>query len=597
MPYATVLTDKNLNLVCASHEWNSLFSFLEKPLKTQLDYFKSDNGEWFSLLEKSLNATKEIQYRSTISNTNFKKHILWTFKPFLTKKKVAIGVIITAEDISTTVDKEIQIDKLDTLLETNAEISKVGTWEYDIENNELYWSKMTKTIHEVPLDYEPGVDAAIEFYKLGHSRNTISMLVHNSMETGEKFQERLQIVTQKGNERWVLSSGKPLLKNGKVIKLLGTFQDIDDQVKSEIKVSESEQLLNTLINNLPLNIFIKDEDSRKILVNKAECDYLGVDHPNELIGKSDFDLYDEKIAQISRDEDLQVLKTLQPILGKETVNIRKDGTKTTFMTSKIPLLNVYGKAHALIGISIDISDLKQKESDLRHLIDVTSVQNKKLVNFAHIVSHNLRSHTANFSMLLEFLTTEKDQNEKDRILSMLTRASNNLLSTLDNLNEVVKINTNTNVTRVKINLKKTFDAVHENLIALFEKNNVEFKNKVSGKLNIYGIPAYLDSIILNLLTNAVKYRHPERNPKITITAEKEGDKVVFSVEDNGIGIDLNKNGDKLFGMYKTFHTNDDARGIGLYITKNQIEAMGGNIITCSELNKGTTFKVYFNEGY
>jgi sensor histidine kinase regulating citrate/malate metabolism len=82
-----------------------------------------------------------------------------------------------------------------------------------------------------------------------------------------------------------------------------------------------------------------------------------------------------------------------------------------------------------------------------------------------------------------------------------------------------------------------------------------------------------------------------------VTAQKEGDRIVFSVEDNGIGIDLNKNGDKLFGMYKTFHTNDDARGIGLYITKNQIEAMGGNIITCSELNKGTTFKVYFNEGY
>ena len=107
----------------------------------------------------------------------------------------------------------------------------------------------------------------------------------------------------------------------------------------------------------------------------------------------------------------------------------------------------------------------------------------------------------------------------------------------------------------------------------------------------------MDSIIHNLLTNAVKYKHPDRNPIISVNTKKEGNKIVLSVKDNGIGIDLRKNGDKLFGMYKTFHANDDARGIGLYITKNQIEAMGGNILVYSEVDKGTTFKVYFNEKY
>ncbi|WP_394975591.1 ATP-binding protein [uncultured Croceitalea sp.] len=597
MPNATALVDKNLNLACSSKGWYTVFSFLEKPIKNQLEYFKSNNNEWFTILEKSLNNGKEIQFRCTIGNTEITKHILWTFKPFLTEENLITGVIVTAKDVSTVVEKEIQIDKLNALLETKSEISKVGTWEYNLENNKLSWSKMTKKIHEVSEEYNPDVETAIKFYKQGHSQNRISMLVHKALENGETFQERLQIITAKGNERWILSSGKPFFKDGKITKLLGTFQDVDEQVKTELKVTESEQLLHTLVDNLPLNIFIKDEGSRKILVNKAECEYLGVKNPKELIGKSDFDLYDADVAQISRDEDLQVLKTLQPILGKETVSTRKDGKKTTFMTSKIPLLDVYGKAYALIGISIDISNLKQKEDELRRLIGITSIQNKKLVNFAHIVSHNLRSHTANFSMLLEFLINEKEQEEKDRILGMLSKASDNLLNTLDNLNEVVKINTNTNVTRESINLKKTFESVHENLIALFERNKVEFKNVIPSKLNIYGIPAYLDSIVLNLLTNAVKYRHPKRTPKITVTAEKEGDRVVFSIEDNGIGIDLNKNGDKLFGMYKTFHSNDDARGIGLYITKNQIEAMGGNIITCSELNKGTTFKVYFNEGY
>ncbi|GMN11927.1 hypothetical protein MTsPCn9_32290 [Croceitalea sp. MTPC9] len=590
--------DKKLEPICISKGWIDLFSFLDDSIsdRRKLEYFKSKN-EWLDLLLKCISEGKELGYRSKIGSTEVEKYIEWGFKPFYEEKDKINGAIITAQAICKSVENEIQIEKLNTLLETKSEISKVGTWEYDLEQNILSWSKMTKKIHEVSEEYNPEVETAIEFYKQGHSQNRISMLVHRAITDGMSFQERLQIITAKGNERWILSSGKPFFKDGKITKLLGTFQDIDEQVKTELKVTESEQLLHTLVDNLPLNVFIKDENSRKILVNRAECEYLGVSNPKELIGKSDFDLYEKDVAQISREEDLQILKTLQPILGKETISTRKDGRKTTFLTSKIPLLDMYGKAYALIGISIDISNLKQKEGELRRLIDVTSVQNKKLVNFAHIVSHNLRSHTSNFSMLLEFLTKEHEEEEKNRIIAMLSKASDNLLSTLDNLNEVVKINTNTSVTREAINLKKSFESVHENLIALFKKNQVEFKNQIPADLNVHGIPAYIDSIVLNLLTNAVKYKHPNRTPMITVTAQREAGKVVFSIEDNGIGIDLNKNGDKLFGMYKTFHDNEDARGIGLYITKNQIEAMGGNIIACSEVDFGTTFKVYFDEGY
>jgi PAS domain S-box-containing protein len=599
LPNATAIVDNKLNFTCTSIGWEQLFLFPKKAVyhNNQVAYFQENDGQWDELLKKCVTQGKELGYRSTISIDDMEKCIDWTFKPLYKKKNSISGAIITALDISDVIEKEVIIKKLDTLLETKSEISKVGTWEFDLESNKLSWSKMTKIIHEVPEDYEPDVDTAIDFYKLGHSRNKISMLVHNSLETGDKFHERLQIVTHKGNDRWIISSGKPLFKNGKIIKLLGTFQDVDEQVKTEIKIRENEKLLYTLVDNLPLNVYIKDLDSRKILVNKSECDFIGVDSPNEILGKNNFDLYDEEMAQRLREEDLKVMKNQSPMLAKEEVVVKKDGTEVPMLISKIPLKDIKGQTYALLGISMDISTLKQKEDELKNLIDVTSIQNKKLVNFAHIVSHNLRSHTANFSMLLEFLNNENDENEKNRIVRMLTKASNNLLSTLDNLNEVVKINTNTNISRERINLKKSFESVHENLVALFETNNVVFKNHIPSKLNVYGIPAYVESIILNLLTNAVKYKHPNKNPKITVTAKKEGNKIVFSVEDNGIGIDLNKNGDKLFGMYKTFHNNDDARGIGLYITKNQIEAMGGSIIACSELNIGTTFKVYFNEGY
>ena len=271
---------------------------------------------------------------------------------------------------------------------------------------------MTKKIHGVPLSFKPDIATGIEFYKEGYSRNTISLAVHKAMVEGIPWNEKLQLVRHNGEVVWVIAAGKPLFKNEEFIGLIGTFQDINDSVISDLKTKENEELLRTLIDNLPLNVFIKDKESRKILANKSEVSFCGLDNESQIIGKTDFDFYDEVTARSTREEDLYVMQSLKPILSKEAINVKKDGTITTFMTSKIPLIGDDGKSNGLVGISWDISDIKQKEKELRDLINVTSLQNKQLINFAHIVSHNLRSHTANFSMLLEFLINEKDEEEK-----------------------------------------------------------------------------------------------------------------------------------------------------------------------------------------
>ncbi|HZJ20457.1 MAG TPA: ATP-binding protein [Pricia sp.] len=120
---------------------------------------------------------------------------------------------------------------------------------------------------------------------------------------------------------------------------------------------------------------------------------------------------------------------------------------------------------------------------------------------------------------------------------------------------------------------------------------------IDKNLKIQGIPAYLDSIFLNLFTNSIKYSSPERTPVIKIVSAQIKDKTVLTFSDNGLGIDLKRHGDKLFGMYKTFHRNKDAKGIGLFITKNQIEAMNGCIEVESTVDVGTTFKLYFDSGF
>jgi signal transduction histidine kinase len=104
----------------------------------------------------------------------------------------------------------------------------------------------------------------------------------------------------------------------------------------------------------------------------------------------------------------------------------------------------------------------------------------------------------------------------------------------------------------------------------------------------------LESILLNFLSNSIKYASPERLPIINFNTIQKNNAIELSISDNGIGIDISKYHDRLFGMYKTFHGNKDARGIGLFITKNQIDAMGGKVEVFSEVNVGTTFKITFS---
>jgi signal transduction histidine kinase len=162
------------------------------------------------------------------------------------------------------------------------------------------------------------------------------------------------------------------------------------------------------------------------------------------------------------------------------------------------------------------------------------------------------------------------------------------------LNEVVNIQNPLLLESSKQNLHSYIRNVIYILDTQIKKKNAIINSLVSENIEINYNPAYLDSILLNLISNALKYSSPDRQPIIHIECKAlpgnaEGHQWALSIKDNGLGIDLKNNGHKLFGMYKTFHGNADAKGIGLFITKNQIESMGGSISVESAPNEGTTF--------
>lgn len=598
LPKATVFINKRHEIVFVSDKWLKDFGFYDHDVigKNIFSLLGRASKECRLALKKCLQgASVKVSAERGASYIETQKYYESTFAPWYDEAENIVGAIVQTEDVSDRVQTELQLEKREILLNKTSEIAKIGNWEYDAVKDKLIWCNKTKAIHEVTSDYEPQLEDAINFYKLGYSRNTISMAVDNAMRDGTPWNEKLQIITEKGSEKWVVAGGKPIFKDNKFIGLIGTIQDITEHVITKNKTKESEHLLRTLIDNLPLNVYMKDTESRKILVNKHERKFYGLDNDRDIIGKDDFSFLDYDCAVRSLKDDQRVMNTMRPMLDKENVVTKKDGTTLTFLTSKIPLLNDDEEVIGLIGFSLNISHLKQKEEELKNLISVTSLQNKKLINFAHIVSHNLRSHTANFSMLLNFLIAEKDEDEKQKIIGMLTDSSNNLLETLENLNDVVAISTNTNLEKKPVTLNEKITSVQQTIHTLLASNDATIINSISDDIKVKVIPSYLESILMNFMTNAVKYKSPERAPIIKMSAKSKNGHTIVSIEDNGLGMDLKKYGSKLFGMYKTFHSNKDAKGMGLYITKNQIEAMGGKVMVCSEEGRGTIFSIYFDE--
>ena len=255
-----------------------------------------------------------------------------------------------------------------------------------------------------------------------------------------------------------------------------------------------------------------------------------------------------------------------------------------------------GKPLRVIGTHTDVSAQKEKELELLKTMKLYSDQNSRLLNFSHIVSHNLNTQAGNIKSILDLIDADASKQTVAEMLEYLRAVSNDLNETISNLTQIVKTQSNINIAVVPLKLCEYIEKTISTIKGYDKQRKVTIINNVPKYLTINFNPAYMESVLLNFTTNAIKYAHPDRDPIITFdfAIEPEGFKSL-KISDNGLGIDLKVYGDLIFGMYKTFHKHEEARGIGLYITRNQIEAMKGTVEVESEVGVGTSFKIVFND--
>jgi PAS domain S-box-containing protein len=608
-PNAIAMFDKELKYIAASQKWIEDYR-LEKTTiigKSHYEIFPEIGDDWKKIHQECLaGAINTCQEACFERNDGTIQWISWDVRPWYINDSEMGGLLMCTADITLTKEREKVKNRIEEILEKTNKIAKIGTWELNLFTNEVTWSSVTKVIHEVPEDYKPNLESAINFYKDDSYKTKIREAIENSAETGNSFDIELEITTFKNNHIWVRTIGQAEFKKGKCVKIYGIFQDINETKKNKEAIKKLNDYLNTIINtghvsiigtdlNGTINLF--NEGAEKLLQYSAN-ELIGkyspaIIHTKDEIIKRSIELSKELNKEIIDFDVLVEIPKRQKYEAREWTYVRKDGTQFPVQLVVTTIFNKMGEKTGYLGIATDISEIKNKESEMKSLLDITIDQNERLKNFAHIVSHNLRSHSANFEMTLQLIEEEYPEIATIEYFPLLTKSAINLKETIKNLNEVVEMNTTFQETLIPINLYDTLVSTIGNVALLAAEASTTIVNNIDKNCIVLGIQAYLDSITLNFITNGIKYRKPNKSDsKIVVSCYQSNEFIVIQFEDNGLGIDLNKNKTKLFGMYKTFHGNKDARGIGLFITKNQVEAMGGRIEVESEINKGTTFRVF-----
>lgn len=376
-------------------------------------------------------------------------------------------------------------------------------------------------------------------------------------------------------------------------RVIVSTEDITDRKNAEKIIFRSQQRIESLINTIDGVVWESGFDSDKITFvnNKAE-DITG--YPRALwLSESDF--WSKRVYPEDRAWALKFYKDNVKKQNQFEFEYRfiKSDQSVIWVRDYVTVIKENGKPAFVRGIMLDATKEKESEEKLNESLKLVIEQNKRLQNFSYIVSHNLRSHTSNIQSIAALMETIDSEPERMQMVQMLRTVSGSLNETMTNLNEVVNIQTNISLVSENLNLKhytgNTLAVLSEQIAA----KRVLIYNEVPETAQILFNPAYLESILLNLISNAIRYSSADRLPEIRIRWLEADGKKLLEITDNGIGIDLEKNGDKIFGMYKTFSNNPDSRGIGLFITKNQIDAMGGTISVQSQPGKGTTFRISF----
>lgn len=508
--------------------------------------------------------------------------------------------IVIFENITERKNSEIALRQKDELIRLTGAMAKVGGWEFNAETFKGTWTDEVARIHDLDPADETNVDKGISFYH-GEHRQKIENAIKNAIEKGQSYDLELELISAKGINKWVRTIGIPIKSGEKVVKVRGIFHDVTERVKAEQILRESEKRFRTVVETAPEAIFIQINHCFAY-VNKSALDLFGAESPEQLIGKPMI----ERFHPDFRDKVIERIKKLndkfESVAAMEEICMRIDGTQLCAEFLAVPFTYL-GEDGALV-FARDISERKRAESEKAHLQEQL-MQAKKLESIgrlaggiAHDFNNSLLVILASGEIILDSLPENSPIRDPLSEIIAAAEHSKNLTKQMlafgrKQILEMKPINLH----EVIFNIEKMIKRLLGEDILLSIITNKE-------EIVVNADTTQLEQTLLNLSLNA-RDAMPEGGALTietdTVTLDENyfnthpdiqiGEYAMITVSDTGYGMS-EETLKQIFDPFFTTKEKGKGTGLGLATVFGIIKQHGGSIWAYSEINKGTTFKIY-----
>lgn len=478
---------------------------------------------------------------------------------------------------------------LEYLLQQTNSVARIGAWSVDLITNEVFWTPIVYEIHEVePGDFTPTVESGVDFYREGYSRDRIQAVLAETIAKGGTWDEVLEIVTAKGNVRWVRAVGHSERRDGQAIRLLGSFQDIHEEKLREIEVARSEALLSNYFDLAPHGMIIAAPDGRIERVSQSFVEMLG--YREEL-------LLGRRFSALTHPDDRAVDQALLDQLraGKrdsfrrEKRYLKADGN---IMWGDVAVSVIRDAGGVITNMSAQLVDITEVKAAEAYRIHVAFLEDKarEMEQFAYIASHDLRQPILTLHGYLDALREDYGERLDEggrEYLAIMGSAVARMDQMIRGLLDYTRLSKTRNLEEV--DLAAVVAEVVEDLEGL--RGQTDGTIEVGPLPTLRGHRVELRQVFQNIIANALKYHRPGYPPQVTVFGERVPDGYEFCVSDRGIGISPSDQA-RIFGLFQRVGTpnDDEGSGIGLASCRTIVERHGGQISVESTPGEGSTFK-------
>ncbi|WP_339106263.1 PAS domain S-box protein [Haloterrigena salinisoli] len=494
-----------------------------------------------------------------------------------------------AQDITEQKEREQYLQDAKSQLEAATEAGAVGTWEWDVQNDEMCVSpSFARTFGVDPDAAQQGVSLD-RFIDGIHEddRERVVAAIEDAVETCDEYKSEYRVWNADGELRWVVARGHVECDDGEPITFPGALTDITERKRAELERQRNKEQLETLFEVLPIGVVVADADGSLIRANDTAKEIWGGDVFNAE-SVAEYDKYPAVWADTGEPiapDDWTMSQVLQ---GTEVTepNIYEisafDGEQRIIMEHGMPVRDECGDvSHAVITLT-DITERREYQRKLEE-------SNERLEQFAYAASHDLQEPLRMITSYLQLLEKRYDDafdEDGEEFLEYAVNGAERMREMIDALLEYSRIETQGDPFE-PVDLNETLEDVLADLQVQIVESGAEVM--VEDLPHLEGDASQLRQLFQNLLDNAITYSGDEP-PLIHVDADRRGDKWVISVEDNGIGIEPDKQ-ERVFTVFDRLHSREeyDGTGIGLALCQRIVKRHGGEIWVESEPGEGATF--------